>query len=350
MKRVVAVAVVVVVVGAVGGAFILRRPEDSPSASESTAPTATAQVERRDLVERESVDGTLGYGDTRDVASPRQGTVTALPAAGTIIDRGQSLFEVDGRGVPLLFGARPMWRALDANATDGPDIQQLEANLVALGYAPASLTVDEEWDSNTTTAVKRWQDALGLDDTGVVAASDFVFLDGAVRVASLAAHVGDAAGGGSPVIQTTGTAQFVTVRLDAAKRDLVEVGAAVKIGLPDESVVDGTVLTIGDVATVDSGNNDSTARVDMQVALAAADATEGLDATPVDVQLTRSAATGVLAVPVRALLALAEGGEAVEVVDGAQTRLVGVETGAFADGWVEVRGAIDEGDDVVVPE
>ena len=350
MKRAIAVAVVIVAVGAVAGAFVLRRPEDSPSASEPTAPTATAQVERRDLVERESVDGTLGYGETRDVASPRSGTVTALPATGTIVDRGQSLFEVDGRGVPLLFGARPMWRALDANATDGPDIQQLEENLVALGYAPSSLTVDAEWDVNTTTAVKRWQDALGLDDTGVVAPGDLVFLDGAVRVAARAANVGDAAGSGGPVIQTTGTAQYVTVRLDAAKRDLVEAGAAVQIELPDGSLVDGTVLTVGDVATVDNANNDTTARVDMQVALTAADATEGLDATPVDVQLTRSAATGVLAVPVRALLALAQGGEAVEVFDGATTRLVGVETGAFADGWVEVRGDVDEGDEVVVPE
>jgi hypothetical protein len=76
----------------------------------------------------------------------------------------------------------------------------------------------------------------------------------------------------------------------------------------------------------------------------------GLDAAPVDVQLTRDAATGVLAVPVRALLALAEGGYALEVVDGATTRLVGVETGAFADGYVEVTGDIADGDDVVVPE
>jgi peptidoglycan hydrolase-like protein with peptidoglycan-binding domain len=350
VRRAVAVGVVVVAVGAVAGAFILRRPEDSPSASEPTAPTATAQVERRDLVERESVDGTLGYGDTRDVASPRQGTLTALPAAGATIDRGASLFEVDGRGVPLLFGARPMWRTLNADADDGPDIRQLEENLVALGYASPALAVDDEWDANTTTAVKRWQDALGLDDTGVLAPSDFVFLDGAVRVATLVGHVGDAAGPGSPVIQATGTTQFVNVRLDAAKRNLVEAGAAVQVELPDGSIVDGTVLTVGDVATVDSQNNDSTARVDMQVALVAAAATEGLDATPVDVALTRSAATGVLAVPVRALLALAEGGEALEVVDGARTTLVAVETGVFADGWVEVRGEISEGDDVVVPE
>ena len=59
----------------------------------------------------------------------------------------------------------------------------------------------------------------------------------------------------------------------------------------------------------------------------------------------------VLAVPVNALVALLEGGYAVEVVDadGAR-RYVGVETGLFEDGKVEVAGdGIAAGDLVVVP-
>jgi multidrug efflux pump subunit AcrA (membrane-fusion protein) len=46
----------------------------------------------------------------------------------------------------------------------------------------------------------------------------------------------------------------------------------------------------------------------------------------------------VLTVPVAALLALAEGGYGVQVVDGATTRIVTVETGLFADGKVEITG------------
>ena len=56
-----------------------------------------------------------------------------------------------------------------------------------------------------------------------------------------------------------------------------------------------------------------------------------------------------LSVPVEALLALAEGGYALERPDGS---LVGVETGAFADGYVAVTptsGDLAEGDEVVVP-
>jgi multidrug efflux pump subunit AcrA (membrane-fusion protein) len=71
------------------------------------------------------------------------------------------------------------------------------------------------------------------------------------------------------------------------------------------------------------------------------------------VRVVTSAAEGVLAVPVDALMALAEGGYAVERVgtgpDGA-SELVAVELGAFADGWVEVTGDVAEGDQVEVPE
>ena len=58
----------------------------------------------------------------------------------------------------------------------------------------------------------------------------------------------------------------------------------------------------------------------------------------------------VLAVPVSALVALLEGGYAVEVVDDdGSRRYVAVETDLFDDGWVEVRGdGLSEGQSVVV--
>jgi hypothetical protein len=64
-----------------------------------------------------------------------------------------------------------------------------------------------------------------------------------------------------------------------------------------------------------------------------------LDQAPVDVDVETSRSENVLAVPVEGLLALAEGGYALEVVDGpGRTHLIGVDTGAFADGFVEVGG------------
>jgi hypothetical protein len=58
----------------------------------------------------------------------------------------------------------------------------------------------------------------------------------------------------------------------------------------------------------------------------------------------------VLAVPVKALLALSDGGYAVEVRRGGETVLIGVETGKFAGGLVEVKGELTEGDQLVVPQ
>jgi multidrug efflux pump subunit AcrA (membrane-fusion protein) len=63
-----------------------------------------------------------------------------------------------------------------------------------------------------------------------------------------------------------------------------------------------------------------------------------VDSGQVEVEFTTGAREGVLAVPVGALLALAEGGYAVEVVEGGKRRLIAVTTGLFANDLVEVSG------------
>jgi hypothetical protein len=80
------------------------------------------------------------------------------------------------------------------------------------------------------------------------------------------------------------------------------------------------------------------------------EATGRLDQAPVEAAITTEVRKGVLAVPVNALLALAEGGYAVEVERDGRRQLVGIETGLFADGQVEVEGeGLRAGDQVVVP-
>jgi multidrug efflux pump subunit AcrA (membrane-fusion protein) len=103
----------------------------------------------------------------------------------------------------------------------------------------------------------------------------------------------------------------------------------------------------------DSGGNDTTTTtVAVTVALDHPKETGALDQAPVDVDITTDTARNVLAVPVNALLALAEGGYAVEVQDpGGARRLVAVRLGLFADSLVEVGGAgLRPGMKVVVPE
>jgi len=127
-----------------------------PSTAGAATHRGTTPVERRDLVERENVDGTLGNDTASEVASPRAGTLTRVPTAGSVIERGQSVFDVDALPVPLLYGDIPLYRDLASGVTDGPDVQQLEENLVALGYGDA-LTVDQHFDGATAAALRAWQ-------------------------------------------------------------------------------------------------------------------------------------------------------------------------------------------------
>ena len=374
------VATVALVAG--GLAWTQIPGEDSPddttgadgTATDQGAAASTAEVTRRDLEERAELEGALGYGETSELtlsgaantddgddpsADPSDdgggGTITGLPTVGSVVDRGQSLLEVDGEPVPLLLGDRPLWRTLGPGVEDGPDVAQLEANLVALGVVTADeLTVDEAWTSATTDAVEEWQESLGLEETGSVSPGDLVFLPAAVRVVDHPTPVGGSSSG--TVLEVSGTTSAVTIDLEASRRELVAVDQPVEVELPDGTVLPGTVTSVASVATAaesDDPNASTDPTIEVTVRLDEAVPEGTFDEAPVVVRVVTSAAEGVLAVPVDALMALAEGGYAVERVgtgpDGA-SELVAVELGAFADGWVEVTGDVAEGDQVEVPE
>jgi peptidoglycan hydrolase-like protein with peptidoglycan-binding domain len=306
-------------------------------------------VTRRDLRAAEEVDGTLGYGEPRLVANQRQGTVTALPAEGAVVTRGRALYRVDGKPVPLLYGRLPAWRELSVGVDDGPDVRQLEQNLVALGYdLDRAITVDDRFTWATRAAVERWQEVLGLKATGTVRLSDAVWQPGPVRVATRKASVGDSVRPGSPRLEVTGTGRQVTIDLDASRQPYVRAGDRVDLELPGGRTTTGRVTSVGKVATVPAG--DATPTVELVVSLDDPEATGRLDQAPVEAAITTEVRKGVLAVPVNALLALAEGGYAVEVERDGRRQLVGIETGLFADGQVEVEGeGLRAGDQVVVP-
>ena len=315
--------------------------------------TTTAEVARRTLRAQEEVDGTLGYGEARAVANQRQGTITALPAEGAVVTRGKALYRVDGKPVPLLYGRLPAWRALSAGVDDGPDVRQLEQNLVALGYDPDRvITVDSHFTWATRAAVRRWQEANGLEETGTFAPGDAVWQPGPVRVGQLEAAVGDSARPGSKLLEVTGTERQVLVDLEASRQPYVRAGDRVDLELPGGRTTSGRVASVGKVATVPAGDGggDGDPTVELVVTLDDPKATGRLDQAPVGASITTEVREGVLAVPVNALLALAEGGYAVEVERQGRLELVGVETGLFADGQVEVEGGgLRAGDRVVVP-
>ena len=335
---------------------LLGRDSGATETGAALPQTATAQVERRDLVERETFEGTLGYSGERPLVVRRPGTITWLAPEGSVVRRGEPLLRVDGRGVFLMYGEVPAWRRL-AEGVTGPDVRQLEWNLVALGHDPGrDVEIDSEFDAATAAAVERWQDARGVEEDGVVELGEVEFLPGARRIGAHEAAIGAPAQPGTPVLETTSATQVVTVQLEADRRDAVAEGDAVDVELADGSTVAGRVTAIGEVAEAPAAAGEETAEaeptVEVTIRLGAARASD-LDQAPVDVGVVRESREDVFAVPVTALLALASGGYAVEVPDGQGegTQLVAVEVGLDADGWVEISGdGLRAGTTVVLPK
>jgi membrane fusion protein, multidrug efflux system len=313
-----------------------------------SAGTASAAVQRRDLVERETFSGALGYADERSVIGNLQGTVTWVADEGSVLERGQVLYRVNQQPVVLMYGATPAWRPM-AEGDDGADVRQLERNLVELGFDPeGDIEVDGDYDWATAAAVRDWQDALGVEETGTVELGQVVFLSGARRVGAIETGVGSSAGPGVPVMVTTSTRRSVTVELDARRQDLVSVGDRERVTLPDGERVTARVTEVGAVAK--AANADADPTITVTLTLASAKGVTALDQAPVEVEIAKERSRDALSVPVTALLALAGGGYGVEVREGDGTRIVAVETGLYADGYVEVSGdGIKEGVEVVVP-
>jgi multidrug efflux pump subunit AcrA (membrane-fusion protein) len=280
-----------------------------------------------------------------------RGTVTWLPDEGAVVERGEPLYELDGQpsGI-LLYGARPAWRAL-SKGTEGPDVRQLQENLLELGFGDGDLQASGTFDDATMTAVKDWQASLSRAATGSVPLGDVVFQPNAIRVAAHSVALGDTVAGGVEVMKATTTDRVVSIAVSADDQRLVTVGDSVEVTLPDGTTTSGTVSDIGTVAQTDPNSGNST--VEVTVVLDDPASTGAVDQAPVEVAITTFERPDVLAVPVNALLALLEGGYAVEVLNAdGTTHLVAVETGIFQDGWVEIdvpNGGLDEGDQLVVP-
>lgn len=294
-------------------------------------PPATTAITRMTLTQTEQVSGTLGYGATHTVSPPGNGTITWLPAIRTVIGRGQPVYRIDNKPVPLLFGGLPFYRQLTSGNT-GPDVKELEQNLAALGYT--GFTVDGNYTWATASAVSAWQKDLGLTETGVFDPASVVLAPGKVRIATLSAQLGDHASG--PVLAYTGITRTVHIDLDVALQQLVRRGTTATVRLPAGTTLHETVTNIGSVISAQA-NQPTT--IGVTVAVRDQSALGTLDQAPVTVNLISATARDVLTVPVAALVALAEGGYGVQMVTGSSSRYVRVQPGMFADGRVEISGA-----------
>ncbi|HEX3807380.1 MAG TPA: peptidoglycan-binding protein, partial [Gaiellaceae bacterium] len=180
-------------------------------------------------------------------------TFTGLPALGTVVGRGQTLYEIDGQQVSLLVGSVAAWRAFVPGMSAGRDVAELNANLRALGYAAP---LGDAFTAATASAIDAFQSRLGEPQTGALLLGAVVFEPHRVRVTAVTPTVGATVQPG-PVLSVTSTRRVVTIQLDAADQNQVKVGDDVSITLPDNSTTPGKVTYVGTVATTPSSSADN---------------------------------------------------------------------------------------------
>jgi hypothetical protein len=380
MRKTWALPAAAVLVGAavIGGVLVMSGGK-AASAAARPLPVGTTRVEKRTLSAMISQGGILTYrarsdGSPYSVINQAHGAYTQLPALGQVIRQGHSLYRVNDTPVVLLHGSTPAYRTLSAGAT-GPDVAELNADLVALKYASSSQLRPRSafFGSATTAAVEKLQAALGVTRNGTLTLGQAVFEPVAVRVTTVSVQPGGRAQPGETVLQGTSTTREVQVALDASQQSSMAVGNKVSITLPNNRTTPGVVSSVASVATCPSssgagGSGSSSAApgtdtcssgspptITVDVTPSDPRATGTWDQAPVQVGITTDSVRGALVVPVTALLAQSSGGYSVEVAGarvGTGNRLVSVSLGLFddADGLVQVTGpGLAAGQEVVVP-
>jgi len=232
----------------------------SSGVSDNAYPTSTVIVTRQSLSSEIPVNAILGYGGSYEVVNQASGILTQLPPSGRVIAEGQVLYEVSGRPVVLLYGSTPAYRSLSEGTNSGvtgPDVRELNADLVAMGYAssseiPAGSDVFSSW---TALGVEKLQSALGVSVNGMLTLGEAVFLPSAARITSVSATLGASAPPGQAILSATSTTRVVTVDLDTSQQSEVAAGDHVAITLPDDAITPGVVTSVGKVATESSLNS-----------------------------------------------------------------------------------------------
>jgi Putative peptidoglycan binding domain len=333
--------------------------------AQATVPVDTTAVVRTTLTTTTQLSGTLGYAGSYQLTPQLPGTITALPAPGAVIHRGQSVYEVDGRAVFAWYGARPAWRRFAVGMTPGPDVLELEQNLAALGFG-GEMSVDDTFTWATAQAVRDWQDATSQPVTGAVELGRIAFAPTALRIISDDVPLSAVAGPGQPVVTASSPAPVVTVAVPATQTYLVHRGDRVTVTVPSGATSSGRVVAISSVAASSTDSSDSPGNqssgqnasngqngsqqvtVPAQVSLDRPSIAAQLDQAPVTVAITDRQVKDALAVPITSLVALAGGGYGVWVDAGGTRHLVGVSPGLFADTLVQVPAVAPEMDDAAL--
>jgi peptidoglycan hydrolase-like protein with peptidoglycan-binding domain len=297
------------------------------------------------------------------VAGLAGSTIDHQSPAGTKVTTGTALFWSNGFPVIAIEGdatATPVLaRDLSDGVSDGVDVKLFEQALNTLGFnADSTMVVDDQFDSATATAAAAWLASLGITAdpaTLVVPAGSFTVVPAGLSVGTALVTDGTVLEGDGVVMSLTAPSRQVTTTAPIGD-DTFALGATIDVEFPDESVQPGTVVEVGNVAANTTGTPGDTPTVTITIGVDTIPATvDSFVEIPVTLRVVSANVPDAIVIPVSALLALKEGGYAVQEVTGSnpdgtnQTKLIGVTTGLFTNGFVQVEGDLKADADVVVP-
>ncbi len=292
---------------------------------------STVEVQQRDLTVDHETVGSIEPLNAIDIMSPVSGTVLSTLLPGATVSSGMIIAMVDDQVVVAIDGATPMYRDLTVG-DEGADVAQLEVALVGFGLDPdADVTVDDEFTAATASLVRAWQSSLGIEETGIVRASNVVVLSEPMRVASVVAATGTQVVEGDPTLALASHDQMVRATVPVADATTLAVDDAVVLRLPDRTELDGTVqaVTLGTDATVRS----------VVISFDDPDVVPSLDGVTIDIGWTDVVLEAAPTLPADVFRHLDSGIYVVDVLalDGTISA-VQVEPGTVVGSFVEVSG------------
>lgn len=234
LSRALRVVLTLVVVAAVAGAAgwsaraLLAPPQALPEAATFTL----VEVERGEIERGLNLNVSAQWSGGPKVVNTSSGVLTeARVRSGDRVEPGSVLYTVDLAPVVVASGSVPAFRGM-SSGDRGSDVLQLQKFLLSAGFEAAD---DGEFGPGTVSAVKAWQQSLGVTQTGKVPLGSLVFVPSLPGVFAWeqGVGVGTALSSGTAVGGMLPATPVFSMTLPANQRSIVTEGMPVTIFAPD---------------------------------------------------------------------------------------------------------------------
>lgn len=315
-----------------------------PARAQTGAPAwITQEARTADLEDRVEAAAVVAYprAATADLRVSVGGTVTAVALRdGDRPGPLATVLEVGDTPVVALPSPLPLYRDL-AEGAEGPDVEALEDALRAAGFDAGE--PDPVFDAATTTALEDWQAATGLEESGVLALSQVVWLPPGGQVTAVLVRPGDPVGPGTAVAAVADHGGLV-VEASLNQADVARVAAGATADVELDALQDPVATTVEAVAL--TPGDDGTYPATLRPAALPEGLRAGMQGTA---RVLAGVRAGVVVVPSGAVAGTAADPTVQVLVDGVpETR--SVELGLVTTDGAEIVSGVAPGDAIVVGE